>query len=292
MAAPATEGGAAAARLATVAELAARPAGDPTVVVDCRFDLANPAAGQAAFLAGHLPGARYAHLDDDLAGPRTATSGRHPLPAPDAFVATCRRLGIGPGTPVVAYDAAGGAIAARLWWLLRFFGHADVRLLDGGLPAWVAAGLPLEAGPAAAPRVAGPAFRPGPPLETIRSAGELLGPGAPLLIDVRAAERYAGTLEPIDPVAGHVPGALNVPFARALGPDGCFRPPGELRALFGPVLGDRPPATVAVMCGSGVTACHGLFALARAGLHGAALYPGSWSEWLRDPARPVARGTA
>lgn len=292
MALPATDRGAAAARLATVAELAGRPAGDPTVVIDCRFDLANPGAGQAAFLAGHLPGARYAHLDADLAGPRTAGSGRHPLPDPAAFVASCRRLGIGPGTPVVAYDAAGGAIAARLWWLLRFFGHADVRLLDGGLPAWVAAGLPLEAGPALPPSPDVPAFVPGAPLETVRTAGELLVPGGPLLIDVRAPERYAGLQEPIDPVAGHVPGARNVPFARSLAPDGRFRSPEELRALFAPVVAGRPPATVAVMCGSGVTACHGLFALARGGFHGAALYPGSWSEWVRDPARPVARGDA
>jgi thiosulfate/3-mercaptopyruvate sulfurtransferase len=286
---PTADRGAAAAGLATVAELAGRPAGDPTVVVDCRFDLADPGAGRAAFLAGHLPGARYAHLDEDLAGPRTATSGRHPLPAPAAFVATCRRLGIGPGTPVVAYDAAAGAIAARLWWLLRFFGHAEVRLLDGGLPAWVAAGLPLAAGPEA-PVAGGPAFIPGTPLETVRGAEELLAPAGPLLLDVRARDRYAGRQEPIDPVAGHVPGAVNVPFAGAVGPDGRFRPPDELRTLFAPVLGNRAPATVAVMCGSGVTACHGLFALARAGFPGAALYPGSWSEWVRDPARPVARG--
>lgn len=275
--------------LCQVSELAAWLPGEPLAIIDCRFDLARPDAGLAAYRQAHIPGARYAHLDHDLAGPRTALSGRHPLPSAAAFAAACGRLGIGPGTPVVAYDDASGAFAARLWWLLRYFGHARVRLLDGGLAAWRAAGLPMAIGDPSPPDPAAAPFVPGPPLERTVEAEQIARGAVGRLIDARAADRFAGRSEPIDPVAGHVPGAVNVPFAAALAADQRFRSPEALRELFAAALAGRPPPEAAVMCGSGVTACHGLFALALAGLPGAALYPGSWSEWIRDPARPVER---
>lgn len=260
--------------------------GDPDlVVVDCRFVLTRPEAGEEAYRAGHVPGARYAHLDRDLAAPRTGPSGRHPLPEPTALAAFFSRIGIGPGTRVVAYDDAGGAIAARLWWLLRWMGHGRVSLLDGGFPAWTGAGLPVETAiPVPVPR----SFQGRPGQMPTVDATEV-GRGARRLIDVRARERYLGRTEPIDPVAGHVPGALNLPFQEFLEADGRFRPADEIRARLGTVLAGADASGTALMCGSGVTACHGLFALEVAGLAGASLYPGSWSEWIRDPARPVER---
>jgi thiosulfate/3-mercaptopyruvate sulfurtransferase len=259
------------------------------VLIDCRFDLAKPAAGYAAFRQGHIPGARHAHLDEDLAGPTGPDTGRHPLPDAARFTAACARLGIGARTPVVAYDDGSGAFAARLWWLLRYFGHTSVRLLDGGLAAWRRGGYPLVTGDAAPAAPVDPPFLASAGHAPTVAAATLLGPGAPRLIDVRAADRFAGRVEPIDPVAGHVPGASNLPFAAALGEDSRFRPVAELRALYAAALGGVTPDRAAVMCGSGVTACHGLFALELAGLPGAALYPGSWSEWIRDPQRPVAK---
>jgi thiosulfate/3-mercaptopyruvate sulfurtransferase len=275
--------------LVSAADLAALPPGR-AVVVDCRFDLARPAAGRAAFLEGHIPGAGYAHLDEDLSSPPGPATGRHPLPDPAAFAATCGRLGISRDRWVIAYDDASGAFAARLWWLLRWAGHQAVSLLDGGFGAWRAAGLPMESGPGTA---AAAVFRPAADAEPTITAAELataLATGARQLVDVRAAERFTGQVEPIDPVAGHVPGAVNLPFTRALGPDQRFRPPGELREMYAPLLEGRSPAHVVFMCGSGVTACHGIFAMTLAGLPGAVLYPGSWSEWIRDPARPIAAG--
>lgn len=277
------------ARLVQVEELAAAIGRGDGVVVDCRFDLARPDAGEAAWRAGHIAGAHYAHLDRDLAAARTAASGRHPLPDPQQLVRLFSSWGIGPGVPVVAYDAAGGAWAARLWWLLRWMGHAEVALLDGGLPAWVAAGHSLStAAPAPRPAV----FRgtPGqmPVIEAPEIERRLDDPGLRLL-DARLPARYRGDEEPIDPVAGHVPGAINQPFQLNLTPDGRFRTPDELRELFAPHVAGAPHE-IAVMCGSGVTACHDLFALERAGLGTARLYPGSWSEWIRTPSRPVARG--
>lgn len=267
-------------------------AGSPgCVIVDCRFDLARPAAGEAAWRAGHVPGAHYAHLDRDLSGPVTPATGRHPLPDPWHLAATLSLWGVGPGTLVVAYDDAGGAIAARLWWLLRWLGHARVALLDGGFQAWVAAGLPVTAEP--------PPQRPArfdgapghmPAIDTAALAQRLRAGTAPLLLDARAPARFRGEQEPIDPVAGHVPGAVNAPFQSFLDGSGRFRPPAELRALFAPLLDGRPATAAAVMCGSGVTACHALVAMELAGLPGAALYAGSWSEWIRSPERPVARG--
>jgi thiosulfate/3-mercaptopyruvate sulfurtransferase len=269
----------------------ARHLGAPDwIVVDCRFNLMKPDAGEAAWRAGHIPGAWYAHLDRDLASPPTAATGRHPLPRPEALAATFSRWGVREGTRVVAYDDAGGAIAARLWWLLRWMGHREALLLDGGFPAWQAAGLPVSTEPPA-----------GKPSEFKGRAGHMptievdelrraLARDAVLLLDARAQARFRGEVEPVDPVAGHVPGAVNAPFQASLGDDGRFRDAQALGVALRATLGGRAPGEVAYMCGSGVTACHGLFAMELAGLAGGRLYPGSWSEWIRSPDRPVARG--
>lgn len=259
-------------------------------VVDCRFELGNPDTGRSLYLSGHLPGAAYVHLDEDLSGPRTPWSGRHPLPDPQELAATFGRLGIDDSVQVVAYDDSNGAYAARLWWLLRWLGHKRVAVLDGGLAAWRAAGLPLSEPPiAVAPRT----FR-AQPDETAHVSGDevarLLADDECVLLDARAPERFEGRVEPLDPQAGHVPGAYNHHFARNLGPDGRFLQAEPLAAMLGRQLRGRPPSAVISMCGSGVTACHTLLALEIAGLGGARLYPGSWSEWSRDADRPVAVG--
>lgn len=270
----------------TPGEAASHPA---VVPVDCRFNLMKPDAGRAAWQAGHIPGAWFADLDQDLAAPRTADSGRHPLPDPARLRELFSRFGIGPDTPVVVYDEGGGALAARLWWLLRWMGHARVSLLDGGLGAWERAGLPVTTEvPAARPaRFAG---QPGhmPTVDVATLAGRL-GRGDLRLLDARAPERFHGRTEPIDPVGGHVPGAVNAPFGGNLGADGRFRPAAELAARYRELTGGRPASDVVCMCGSGVTACHAILALEIAGLPRATLYPGSWSEWIRAPDRPVAR---
>jgi thiosulfate/3-mercaptopyruvate sulfurtransferase len=274
--------------LVSATALAALPQDGSVVVVDCRFNLLEPGAGRVAFRAGHIPGARYAHLDEDLAGPAGPATGRHPLPTPAGFAAACGRLGIAPGTWVIAYDDAGGALAARLWWLLRWAGHPDVSLLDGGFAAWRGAGLPVESGDVAPGAATMPARGGCEPTIEAGPLAAAVATGARVLVDVRAADRYAGRQEPIDPVAGHVPGAINLPFAQALDGEQRFRPAAELQALYAPLVAGLEPADVVFMCGSGVTACHGIFAMTLAGLPGATLYPGSWSEWIRDPARPVA----
>ncbi|MFO1274855.1 MAG: sulfurtransferase [Sphaerotilus natans] len=260
-------------------------------VFDVRFDLARPEAGEAAWREGHLPGAHYLHLDRDLSakdGVPALCGGRHPLPTREVFAATAARLGLTPDTPVVLVDAQGGMFAARAWWMLRWIGARDVRVLDGGLAAWRAAGGALEPGEVA-PATPGPAWPLGPEPEGLRLTADALAAqlGRVALLDARAPERYRGDVEPLDPVAGHIPGALNRPFSANLGPDGRFLPPEALRAAFQGLAGARP---VVHQCGSGVTACHNLLAMAVAGLPGGALYAGSWSEWCRDPARPVAQG--
>lgn len=260
------------------------------LVVDCRFDLADPAAGEAAWRESHVPGAAYLHLDRDLSGPSSATTGRHPLPDPAAFAATLGRLGVTPATQVVAYDAGPGFFAARLWWMLRWVGHDAAAVLDGGLAAWTAAGGPVDRSVrqrAHAPFE--PKLRDGLALSAA-TLQQALAAGRLALLDARAPERFAGRVEPIDPVAGHVPGALNHPCSANVGPDGRFLPPQELARRYAATLAARSGDPIACMCGSGVTACHNLLALEVAGIAGARLYPGSWSEWIRDPARPVARG--
>ncbi len=278
--------------LIEAADLAAALArgGAAVVVVDCRHDLAHPEWGRAQFAAAHIPGALFAHLDEDLSGPVTPQSGRHPLPSPSRLAQFLGAAGVDATTHVVAYDQDKSMIAARLWWLLRWLGHARVSVLNGGLAAWSAAGLPLETTIAArSPRQ----FVPRPALVQAITTAEVqrdLEAGRILLLDARAADRFAGQNESIDPIAGHVPGARNQPFALNLGAAGHLRPRGELAALWRAALGTTPPTQVVAMCGSGVTACHNLLAMELAGLPGARLYAGSWSEWIRDPARGVATG--
>ena len=277
------------------AALARHTADADWAILDCRFDLAQPAWGAAAWQAGHIPNALYADLDRDLAGAVTAASGRHPLPDPAALAATLGRFGIDAGVQVIAYDQGSGAYAARLWWLLRWLGHAPVAVLNGGFAAWQRAGLPVQTERSTRPaRV----FVPAPVADMVASTAQIaaalaagrLGGDELLLVDARSAERLAGQNETIDPVAGHIPGALNHPFATNLAADGRFLPAAQLRAAWQRTLGARAAAAAVAMCGSGVTACHDLLALEAAGLPGARLYAGSWSEWIRDPARPVARG--
>jgi thiosulfate/3-mercaptopyruvate sulfurtransferase len=271
-------------------------AGEPRLaVIDCRFDLMDPEGGRREFLKGHIPGARYADLNKDLSAPITPKSGRHPLPSPQDFAAVLSRLGIGRASQVVAYDDAGGSFAARAWWLLRWLDHMSVAVLDGGLKAWIAAGGALESGeekPLAAASHGGriePRSDDAAVIDTADIPAFLQDPEH-LLVDARAPERYAGSVEPIDAVAGHIPGAVNQPFSANLAADGRFLPPAELRRLWEARLAGRRAQQVAAMCGSGVTACHNLLGLEIAGLRGAKLYAGSWSEWVRDPSRPVARG--
>ncbi|MCW5662611.1 MAG: sulfurtransferase [Piscinibacter sp.] len=268
---------------------ALRERGADAVVVDCGFDLADPEDGEHAWAAAHLPGAFYLHLDRDLSGPKTGRNGRHPLPAREAFAATLGRLGIGAQTQVVPYDRQGGPYAARLWWMLRWMGHEAAAVLDGGLQAWRAAGGPVDAEPPATRHAAPYPTRASlaPTLETDALGAQL---GRVPLVDARAAERFRGEVEPLDPVAGHIPGALHRFFKDNLGPDGRFKPAATLRAEFESLLGREAASATVHQCGSGVTACHNLLAMEHAGLPGSRLYPGSWSEWCADPTRPVARG--
>jgi thiosulfate/3-mercaptopyruvate sulfurtransferase len=270
----------------------ARHLTDPDwAIVDCRFSLDQPERGRRDYEQAHIPGAVYAHLDADLSGPVVpGKTGRHPLPDVDTFARTLSRWGIGDGVQVVAYDDAGGSIAARLWWMLRWLGHNDAAVLDGGWPYWQRLGYPIRNGIESRPPCA---FTLRPRQELLASVADVLAclrnPAA-RLIDARTTERYRGDYEPIDPVAGHIPGAICCPFAENLNAEGRFRAPDELCARFQALLGDIPLQQAIVYCGSGVTATHNLLALAHAGLGDARLYPGSWSEWITDPERPVERG--
>ncbi len=271
--------------------LASLLGGAPGVlVVDCRFDLRVPEWGEAQYRERHVAGAVYAHLDHDLSGRKTGTNGRHPLPSPDALADTFSRLGIGDGMQVVAYDQGNGMYASRLWWLLRWLGHDAVAVLDGGYAAWLAAGGATASGPESAPRVRFTPRIDGTRVASLQEVEARLGDQALRLVDARAGERYRGEVEPLDRVAGHIPGAANHFFQDNLQQDGRFRPAAELRAAFERLLGSASPTQVVSYCGSGVTGCHNLLAMEHAGLHGARLYPGSWSEWCADPARPVERG--
>lgn len=267
--------------LITADELRALP---DVTVLDVRYRMGGP-PGRAEYDAGHVPGAVYVDLDTELAGPvGDGSRGRHPLPSTADFEAAMRRAGVDDDRPVVVYDAWEGRAAGRAWWLLRFHGHADVRVLDGGWPAWQAAGggTSTEAAPVAAGR-----FTARPGGMPVVDADRLLA--VPLVVDARAPERFRGEVEPVDPVAGHVPGAVNVPTTVNIGADGRFRSAEQLRALYA-AEGVTGEAETAVYCGSGVTATHDLLALEVAGI-GAALYPGSWSEWVADPSRPVETGS-
>ncbi|WP_449428049.1 sulfurtransferase [Rhodanobacter umsongensis] len=273
------------------AELAALPA-DAVLIVDCRCDLGDPAKGGRDYREGHVPGAVYASLDRDLSDlSRQAEGlGRHPLPLEAAFNALLSRWGWRPGMQVVSYDTAGGALAAaRLWWLLRLAGVREAAVLDGGYAAWLAADLPTESAEAAPRPASKVSLRYGAEQVLLDHAAVADG-GSGQLLDARAAPRYRGDVEPLDRVGGHVPGALNRPFADNLGSDGRFKPAAQLREEFAAVLGDTVPSNVVHMCGSGVTACHNLLAMEHAGLHGSRLYAPSWSGWVSDPTRPVAKG--
>ncbi len=263
---------------------AAGPAGPPPVLLDVRWRLLGPPPAEL-YAAGHLPGAVAVDLDADLAGPPGA-GGRHPLPDPADLQAALRRFGVRADSAVVAYDDGDGSSAARAWWLLRWAGHGGVRVLDGGFAAWTAAGLPTTTEvPAAAPGDV--VVRPGG-MPVLDAAGAAAVAARGVLLDARAAERFRGEVEPVDPVAGHVPGARSAPLSGNVGPDGRFRSPQELRRRFAE-LGVTGDAEVGAYCGSGVTAAQQVLALELAGFR-AALYAGSWSEWITDPARPVATG--
>jgi thiosulfate/3-mercaptopyruvate sulfurtransferase len=270
--------------------LAARlAAGAPSVLLDCRFDLSDPSAGLAAYAAAHLPGARYAHLDQDLSGAKTGRNGRHPLPDIAALAAWAGAMGIAPGVQVVAYDDVGGPYAARCWWLLRWLGHDAVAVLDGGVSAWRAIGGAIERGAPASPTATAPyPAAAAPAMPTIDADALLAALGRVRLVDARSAARFRGEAETLDPVAGRIPGATLRAFQDNLLPNGRFKPAAQLRAEFENWA--TPAAQVVHQCGSGVTACHNLLAMAHAGLEGSVLYPGSWSEWCADPARPIARG--
>ena len=281
--------------LITVAQLQAlQHSGAPLVVFDCSFELTNPAAGPAQFAETHIAGARYAHLDEHLSakGGRAAVNGgRHPLPTRESFAQWIASQGVGNATQVVVYDRQGVNYCGRLWWMLQWLGHSAVAVLDGGLQAWVAAGGAVESGAASTPTPA--AFSLGAPLVTLLDVDTVhqnLGKASQHIIDARGAPRYRGEVEPLDPKAGHIPGALNRPFTSNFTADGRFKPAEVLRAEFDAMLGARAASQVVHHCGSGVSAVPNVLAMEIAGLGKTALFAGSWSEWCADPERPVAQG--
>jgi thiosulfate/3-mercaptopyruvate sulfurtransferase len=265
--------------------------GDPAwVIVDCRYDLANETWGEQQYRASHIPGASYASLGHDLAGPKDGRNGRHPMPGREAMAATFGRLGITSGIQVAAYDQGNGMYASRLWWMLRYMGHDAAAVVDGGFAKWTREGRPTASGSETRPA----ATFTGKPRAAMRlTANQVwarLGDPSMTLVDARAPSRFEGKDETLDKVGGHIPGALNHFFQWNLAPDGTFLPPEALREKFTALLGETPPAEVAVYCGSGVTACHNLLAMELAGLSGMRLFPGSWSEWSADPDKPVDTG--
>ena len=259
-------------------------------ILDCRFDLGDTEAGRRAYTHSHIPGAAYAHLDEDMSGPIVpGRTGRHPLPDADAFARTVARLGIGNHSQVALYDASGGSMASRMWWMLRWVGHEAVAVLDGGWDTWIAAGLPTRSGHES-PQPG--SFTASPRPELVVDAAEMLAKtasGGALVIDARAADRFRGENEAHDPIGGHIPGASNLPQAGNLR-DGLFLEPAELAARFSELMGNRLPSEVIFYCGSGVSACHNALALEHSGIGEARLYPGSWSDWITDPTRPTAQG--
>lgn len=265
----------------------------PLLVLDCGFELTNHGAGAKAYAEGHIPGAHYLHLEEALSAEKTGKNGRHPLPTREDFAATLTAIGLHNGMQVVAYDNAGGMYAARLWWMLRWVGHRAVAVLDGGLAAWKAAGQPLSQ-EATAPLPAGRFTVQAPLVSTLgyQEVRANLDTQQYLVLDARAPDRFRGENETMDPVGGHIPGAKNRLFKDNLGADGRFKPADQLRREFSAIMGARLPSSVVNQCGSGVTACHNLLAMEVAGLTGAALYPGSWSEWCAQPGSPIATGAA
>jgi thiosulfate/3-mercaptopyruvate sulfurtransferase len=271
------------------ATLASHLADPRWVVVDCRFDLAHPQAGRHQYAASHIPGARFMSVEDDLSGPKTGKNGRHPLPDPECFARTLGAAGIGNDTQVVAYDAGNGSFAGRLWWMLRWLGHDAVAVLDGGYAQWL---KDDGAETADLPAITARTFVPQPRPMTADAgslAARLRDPRL-RIVDARAANRYRGENETIDPVAGHIPGSVNRHFGANLDASGRMKPAGELAREWREVLGGLPPEAIVHSCGSGVSACHNMLAMEIAGLPGSRLYPGSWSEWCADPSRPVTTG--
>ncbi len=259
------------------------------VVFDCRHELMRPEAGPQEYARSHVPGARSLNADTDLSAAPTGRNGRHPLPDPEAFARKLGAAGVAHGKQVVAYDAQGGSFAARLWWMLRWLGHDAVAVLDGGWSKWLREARPeTRVVPTPAPTRFVPAIRQ-PAVDAAYLLARLRDPSI-VVVDARGAERYRGETEPLDPVAGHIPGSINRPFQGNLAEGGVFKSADALRAQWQPVLGDIPSASVVHSCGSGVSACHNLLAMEIAGLAGSRLYAGSWSEWCADPERPVATG--
>jgi len=267
------------------------------LIIDVRHDLADHAAGRRAYLQGHIPGAVFLDHETDLAAPRTGTNGRHPLPSLADFAALMRLQGLTPARSVVVYDEGGGAFAAHVWWMLRWLGHVQVQVLDGGWAAWI------EAGGAVATQADSPTITEAQalvhagwdgaaamPVVDAQDVLDNLATQAFIVLDARAPQRFRGQTEPMDPVAGHIPGALNRPASVNMTSQGRFKPAMQLRAEFQTLLGTRAPTQVVHQCGSGITACQNLFAMELAGLPGSRLYPGSWSEWCSDPSRPIATG--
>ena len=279
--------------LISVEELAARVESPDLRIIDCRSELGDPHAGRRSYLGGHIPGAVFADLDEDLAAPVTPDSGRHPLPKPAEFARTCEALGISNKTEVVVYDQHNGSLAARAWWMLRWLGHDRVRVLNGGVDRWVARSLPLVTGrEVVAAGSFQPTVRSGRVVTTDELSGDPEWARSLRLIDARDAARFRGELEPIDPVAGHIPGSSSLPFPASLHTDGTWKSTTELEELWCDLLGEDRDVPWAVMCGSGVTACHLALSGVEAGFSEPRLYVGSWSEWIRDPARPIGRGVA
>jgi thiosulfate/3-mercaptopyruvate sulfurtransferase len=278
--------------LVTTEELAAHLNDPEWMIFDTRHDLMDTAKGPREYAQGHIPGAIFRSIDDDLSAPKTGKNGRHPLPAQSAFAAQMASLGATRGKRFVIYDGTGGMYASRLWWMLRWIGAERVALLDGGFAKWTAEGRPVTTD---VPKTqsAPDDFRAVEGM-TVDAAFVLAhaGDAARALIDARAAERFRGDVEPIDPVAGHIPGAINRFWQQNLATGGTFKTPQVLREEYARLLGTRPATSLTHQCGSGVTACHNLFSMELAGLAGSKLYPGSWSEWVADPNRPVARGEA
>jgi thiosulfate/3-mercaptopyruvate sulfurtransferase len=277
--------------LITTEELAKHLDDPAWVVIDTRHDLMDPDKGPKAYAAGHIPSAFFMHTDTDLAGKKTGKNGRHPLPPLDEFAAKLNERGVAPGTQVVIYDDLSGNFAVRLWWMLRWLGHDKAALLDGGFPKWAKEGRPITA-EVPAPRKG--SFVPRPHLGDVvdtHFVNRFHETPTMTLVDGRSPARFQGLEEPVDPVAGHIPGAVNRFWKENLNPDGTFKPPEQLRAEFTELLGTSDAGRVVHMCGSGVTACHNLFAMELAGLPPGRLYPGSWSEWVSDPARPIAGKT-